>query len=564
MQPETKQCQNCKNDFTIESEDFAFYEKIDVPAPTFCWECRMQRRMSWRNERNFHRRTCAATNKPILSAFSEDSGVTVYERDYWWSDDWDAKNYGRDYDFSRPFFEQFQELLKSVPLPNLFNERSANSPYTNHCGESKDCYMLFACWENENVMYTEKALRNKDSLDIHVARENEQTYQLIGSDNNYNSAFLFNSNSCTDSYFLYDCKGCQNCFMSANLRNASYVFRGEQLTKEEYKQKMDEIDMGSFRVVEELKKEFVITKQNAVHKYANLVNSHNCTGDNLRNSKNSFYCFDNSDLEDCSYNTNGFDMKDTFDTYGAGICERMYEVMDSGDQTNNFIGTVFCWNGHNVYYSYACHGSDNIFGCIGIQKGKYFILNKQYSKEEYEEMLPKIKKHMNDMPYIDSKGREYRYGEFFPSEISPFGYNETIAGEYYPKTKQEALDQGLNWRDKNKNEYPVTMKTEDIPDNIADVNDDIVDQIIECTDKDTIYSPGAFKITHQELQFYRKMNLPLPRKSPDVRYYDRLTQRNPLNLWKRTTEDGEEVMTPFAPDRPEKIYSEKGYQDLIL
>lgn len=37
--PETKTCQNCKTRFTIEPEDFVFYEKIGVPAPTFCPEC---------------------------------------------------------------------------------------------------------------------------------------------------------------------------------------------------------------------------------------------------------------------------------------------------------------------------------------------------------------------------------------------------------------------------------------------------------------------------------------------------------------------------------------------
>lgn len=32
---ETKICQNCKKDFTIDPEDFKFYEKIKVPSPTF-------------------------------------------------------------------------------------------------------------------------------------------------------------------------------------------------------------------------------------------------------------------------------------------------------------------------------------------------------------------------------------------------------------------------------------------------------------------------------------------------------------------------------------------------
>jgi hypothetical protein len=75
--------------------------------------------------------------------------------------------------------------------------------------------------------------------------------------------------------------------------------------------------------------------------------------------------------------------------------------------------------------------------CSGLRNEEYMFLNKKYSKEEYEELVPKIIKHMNDMPYIDSKGRVYKYGEFFPSELSPFAYNETIAQEYFSKTKNE-------------------------------------------------------------------------------------------------------------------------------
>ena len=30
---EKRNCQNCKKDFTIETEDFSYYEKIKVPVP---------------------------------------------------------------------------------------------------------------------------------------------------------------------------------------------------------------------------------------------------------------------------------------------------------------------------------------------------------------------------------------------------------------------------------------------------------------------------------------------------------------------------------------------------
>jgi hypothetical protein len=79
-----------------------------------------------------------------------------------------------------------------------------------------------------------------------------------------------------------------------------------------------------------------------------------------------------------------------------------------------------------------------MFGCAKLRHKKYCILNKQYSKEEYYEMVEKVKKHMNEMPYVDKKGRVYKYGEFFPAELSPFGYNETLAHDFFPLEKEEA------------------------------------------------------------------------------------------------------------------------------
>ncbi|OGJ07120.1 hypothetical protein A3I95_02035, partial [Candidatus Nomurabacteria bacterium RIFCSPLOWO2_02_FULL_44_12] len=93
-------CQNCKGNFTIEPEDFGFYEKIKVPPPTFCPECRAMRRLVWRNERALYHNICAFSGKKVVSMFSPDSGFTIYDRDIWWSDKWDPTAYGKDYDFS--------------------------------------------------------------------------------------------------------------------------------------------------------------------------------------------------------------------------------------------------------------------------------------------------------------------------------------------------------------------------------------------------------------------------------------------------------------------------------
>jgi hypothetical protein len=82
-----------------------------------------------------------------------------------------------------------------------------------------------------------------------------------------------------------------------------------------------------------------------------------------------------------------------------------------------------------------CTG-ENMFGCCGLKKGKNCILNRAYSAQEYETHCGKIIDHMK------STGE---WGEFFPHELSPFGYNETVAQEYFPMTEAQVKEKGWNW-----------------------------------------------------------------------------------------------------------------------
>ena len=146
MSPETKICQNCSSDFTVAPEDFVFYEKMRVPPPTFCPACRLQRRMVWRNESTFYRRTCQAPghSEDVVSIFSPDKPFTVYCQKYWWSDAWEKGSISQEYEFSKPFFTQFRELIEKSPLPALSTNYSTmiNSEYSNWAGDMRNCYLV--------------------------------------------------------------------------------------------------------------------------------------------------------------------------------------------------------------------------------------------------------------------------------------------------------------------------------------------------------------------------------------------------------------------------------------
>src|SRR3989344_7388763 len=122
MQSETRQCKNCQSSFLIEPDDFMFYEKIGVPAPTLCPDCRRQRRQVFRNERDYYKRACDLCSISIVSVYPPQFKPPVYCIKCWWSDKWDPTSYGKEYDPGRSFIEQFKELYYSVPMIAIQND----------------------------------------------------------------------------------------------------------------------------------------------------------------------------------------------------------------------------------------------------------------------------------------------------------------------------------------------------------------------------------------------------------------------------------------------------------
>ena len=358
------------------------------------------------------------------------------------------------------------------------------------------------------------------------------------------------------------------CFLSSNLRNKKYVFKNVQYSKDEYDSKMSEIDAGSYVNLQKLLLEFKDVKRNSIHKYIQSINGVNCSGNNIENSKNSKVSFNVWNSENIKYSMRIAGCKDCMDLFGTVQTELGYESAAPSFQGSDAQFCITNRASRGIRYSFICNSSHDLFACIGLRDKSYCIFNKQYTKEEYEELIPKIIKHMNDMPYVDSKGRIYRYGEFFPAELSPFCYNETNAQEYFPLTKEEALENGYKWKDMGKRNYQIDIKAEDVSDNISEVGEEIVGKVIgcahggECNQQCT----EAFKITPQEFQLYKKMNVALPRLCPNCRHYERLAQRNPLKLWHRKCMKSgclNEFETSYAPDRPEIVYCEQCYNSEV-
>ena len=560
-------CQNCKNDFTIEPDDFSFYEKIKVPPPTFCPECRFIRRITWRNERSLYKRKCDLCSKNIISIFNNSISFPVYCQECWWGDKWDPISFYLKYDFSKNFFVNLNLLFNQVPQFSLFNMYSYNSDYCNCTFQSKNCYLNFASDVNEDTAYLYHSIENKSCYDMLGSRKNEKCYELIDCERCYESSNLIISEECINCQNCYDCRSCQNCFGCFGLRNNKYQIFNKQYSEKDYKKQLENFELNKLNKLKKVQEKFNELIEKYPRKFTNSRMAVNSTGNYLNHLKNCLNCFDvEGPAEESKYLIYGVtNLKNIYDCYAVGFgLENTYESIAAGDGLHNSSFNCYVWSGFNNYYSFLLKNCSNCFACIGLRSKQYCILNKQYTKEQYEELVPKIIKHMNDMPYIDEKGRVYKYGEFFPTELSPFSYNETIAQEYFPLTKEQAIQQGYKWKEKEERNYNIDIHTNDIPDDIKDVSDDITSKVIECAHKDCNHQcTEAFKIIPEELTFYRRMNLPLPRLCPNCRHYERLSQRNPMKLWHRSCMKSgctNEFETSYAPERPEIVYCERCYQ----
>jgi hypothetical protein len=529
----------------------------------------------WRNARSLHKRSCGLCGKNLISMYKEESLAPVYCTECFNGADWDPLAYGMEYDFTKPFFLQLKQLFETAPRFYSYKFGNIiNSEFTNYVKNAKNAYLSYGIIDVEDVLYSEILDYAKNCMDCLTCDHLEGCYGNIDSDQNYNTHFAVKSRNCIDSYFLYDCSNSSNCALSSNLRNQQYVFKNKKMSKEDYEKALELLNLNTDSGVKEARTEFDrMLKEDTIHKYAFIYSAQNASGDHLHDVKNVKNSFDINDSENISYSNRVLYSKDCFDCSGSGFGEGNYESVAA---TENTYQDYFCYltivGSRDCQYSLILRNCSDCLGCVGLINKQYCIFNKQYTKEEYEKLVPEIIAHMNSMPYVDDKGRVFKYGEFFPYVMCPFGYNESNSGDFFPITRAEALERGYKWLDKEDKGYQITIPAGELPNSIIDVTDQILEEVIGCPNEgNPLYRcTKAFKIVPDELSFYRQKNLPLPHYCPNCRHQERLKYRGQMRLHDRKcncvltshSHSGEclnTFKTPYAPDRPEKVYCESCY-----
>ena len=546
-----KTCAVSGKQFEITEDDRRFYEKMGVPVPTLCPEERERRRISFRNFRFLYNRKCDATDKKIISMYSAEKIFPVYNKEYWWSDKWDPKSYGIDFDFNRPFFEQYKELNERVPRFSISNVRSENCGFSNFAYRSKNAYLMFGSVFTENCLYGHIVWHCKDCIDCLYTFRSELCSNSTDLENCYDVHFSAECANCSEGYFLHDCRNCKNCFGCTNLRNKQYYFFNQRCRKKEYFKKLESyLPLTTSKIkkgkawLEKSKKEICVFPDSF------RLKCEDCTGNYLYECKNVHEAFDSGKSEDSKFLYTVEAAEKIYDiSFSAGPSRFCYDVLTLLSNTENCILSHYIEQSHNIEYSEFIFSSHDLFGCNGLRNAQYCILNKPYSKDEYFLLRDRI---------IDHMKKTGEWGEFFPAEFSPFGYNETMAQEYFPLTKDECNSRGWKWKDEEISTKYSGQKYE-IPDSITDVSDDILKAILECKNCSKNY-----RLVRPELDFYQRQKLPIPHDCPNCRHKARMALRNPRRLFERACDKcGKEIQTTFSADRPEKVYCEACYLNAV-
>ena len=492
--------------FEISDQELEYCNTNGIPLRTCTAEERLREILSFRSSPHLFHATCAITGNRVVTVVPPESGYTVYDARY--EDELHAEQYARPYDFRRGFFEQLEELARAVPYFSRVGVLSANenSDFCQGISWSKNCYLCFRTLKGEDCLYCRYIRTGKDMIDCIWCVECELAYACSNITRCYDLAFSQHCQDCTCSRFLVDCVGCRDCFCCAGLRNAQYCFENKQLSADAYKAAIAQVDLSS-RAECEVWRERLFTLKDGASQRTFLDRCEDCTGNYLvgcANAKNSYFSFDCVDVESC---IGAEKLQSAYFAVGLGMqSELIYSCEAVGNQAYDVRFSTNCMSSvQNLEYCMNVgRGSTFCFGCVGLRRMSYSILNKQYSKAEYLETVERIKTQMRE---------QGEYGNFLPNSLSPFSFNRSEAYDFLPLSEQRAVRYGFRWEQ----EEPLeTAEASPMPDHLDGLGDDALSRRFRCQATGRLYSLQA-----TELEFHRRMRFALSPFSPLERLYVR-------------------------------------------
>lgn len=382
----------------------------------------------------------------MVSVYPEDTPCPVYSHTEWYANDWTPPFL--DLNLEQPFFEQFKILQGKAPVVALLSTLQENAEFCHDVEGLKNGYLVFDAINCRDVYYSTRIYNSQSCVDVYWVMDCELLYECVYMFSCYNCHYSFNCKQVSDSAFLFNCRNVQNSFMCSNLRNKQFCIYNKQHSKEAYEAFIAGIDFSNPETVQKLKVYFEneILKKTPIPSHF-LENCENVEGNYVKNSKDCLRCFESFDLQDCE---NIFQCAKGKNIYGSFMCndrvEQCFQSVATGIESSNVKNCAFVWHSANMEYCYLCLACQDCFGCVGLRNKRYHIFNKPYSKEEYGRLVSELIRTM--------RGRG-EYGLFFPIELSPFHYEDTIAYDFFEGREARAAQMPLSYTPQELEFYKV-------------------------------------------------------------------------------------------------------------
>jgi len=293
---------------------------------------------------------------------------------------------------SKEFFTELQRIILSQPkFPAVIINCEA-CEFCNEVYDSKNLSYCFDTYSTTDSFYLFDSFMCATCGDCDYAVESELCYESVDPYKAFNCEYLEYCDNIRDSAYCYRCSG-NNLFGCANLKNKSFCIFNRQLTELEYNNKIKKLKLlppeKILTVVEDIKRHFPLTQTIAQD------NENTTYGNYIHFDKNCYLCFDAAHDENCSYLYDSFNCKTSYDlTYVAVGTELTYQAVDSATLFNcNFC--IHASNCQDSSYLFNCSNAKNCLGCVGLKNKEYCILNRQFTKEEYEKINNQIIAQLN-------------------------------------------------------------------------------------------------------------------------------------------------------------------------
>jgi hypothetical protein len=96
--------------------------------------------------------------------------------------------FAKDFDFSKPFLEQWKNLLHHTPVLGLAIDTITGelSPYTNHCSYAKNSYLIYYSDYGEDSAFSYQLTHSRDVYNSGSVMESDNVYDTSNLFKSYN------------------------------------------------------------------------------------------------------------------------------------------------------------------------------------------------------------------------------------------------------------------------------------------------------------------------------------------------------------------------------------------